>query len=296
MMPLKDGSVEVRLGRGDFSKCTLFEGGDKAAEGAGGDAYDCPPGEPSFRSFPGTKAADNALAAVTELSVLAKARTQFGESSDKPVVQAYHRGEALSAAEGRKMLECLTGVCRDAVLKDELDQAVANVDAQMAAKAKSKSASKKGKKIAVDEDPAAAEEKRLRLKSVVNKGDLKRMAMLQNALGTVRLPTPKVNAAPGRTAQLDVKAAAKVIERGQRGITACVSRAMTRGQSMYGELRARISIQPTGRVATTEVLTEAYKGSEVARCIVKKVKRWRFPSFPGKELVPVEVPWKLPKR
>ena len=71
---------------------------------------------------------------------------------------------------------------------------------------------------------------------------------------------------------------------------------MTRGQSMHGELRARIIIQPTGRVAKLEVLTEAYQGSDVARCIGNKVKRWRFPSFPGKELVPVEVPWKLPKR
>ena len=122
------------------------------------------------------------------------------------------------------------------------------------------------------------------------------MAALQSALGTISLPLPELKAPPGRATQLDVKAAAKVIGRGQRGITACVSRAMTRGQSMHGELKARITIQPTGRVAGMEVLTAAYKGSEVSRCISSKVRRWRFPSFPGKELVPVEVPWKLPKR
>ena len=122
------------------------------------------------------------------------------------------------------------------------------------------------------------------------------MAALQSALGTINLPLPEVSAPPGRASQLDVKAAAKVIGRGQRGVTACVSRAMTRGQSMFGELRARINIQPSGRVESMEVLTAPYRGTEVSRCIQSIVRRWRFPSFPGKEMVPVEVPWKLPKR
>ncbi len=299
MMPLKDDSVEVRLGRADFSGCSALEVTADAGPLVGGDSYDCPPGQPSFRSFPGTTSAQQAMAAIRGLESVKKARENFAETQDKIAVQPFHRGQSVNAAEGRAMLECLTGACRDAVLKDKLDQADAKVDAEIAAQKKAKAKSKnksKAKAIAVEEDPAALAEKRLRAAAKVNAGDLARMAALQSALGTISLPLPELSPPPGRATQLDVKAASKVIGRGQRGITACVSRAMTRGQSMHGELKARIIIQPTGRVASMEVLTAAYKGAEVSRCIASKVRRWRFPSFPGKELVPIEVPWKLPKR
>jgi hypothetical protein len=289
----------VRLGRADFSGCKALASDADAGPSLGGDSYDCPPGQPTFRSFPGTSAAQLAKAAVSDLEALKKARQSFAESNDKILVQPFHRGESINAAEGRAMLACLTGVCRDAVLKDRFDEANAKVDADLAAEvnARAKANARKGRKVvAVEQDPAATEEKRLRKASKVSDADLARMAALQSALGTIRLPLPKVSAPPGRATQLDVEAAGKVIGRGQRGITACVSRAMTRGQSLHGELRARITIQPSGRVASVDILTEAYKGSELGRCIVGKVRRWRFPSFPGKEMVPVDVPWKLPKR
>jgi outer membrane biosynthesis protein TonB len=300
MMPLKDDSVEIRLGRGNFSKCTALTPQGDAGPPTGTDAFDCPPGQPSFRSFPNTKEAQLALSEVSELEALKKVRGQFAEAKDLVAVRPYHHGQAINAAEGRAMLECLTGSCRDAVLKDRYAAADAKVSAKMSAESRKR---RKGSRdgdaldmIVVEEDPAAAEEQRLRQSTKVSAADLARMAALQSALGTVRLPLPTLSAPPGRATQLNVKAAAKVIERGQRGITACVSRAMTRGQRMFGELRARISIQPSGKVAKFEILSADYKGSDVGRCISSKVKRWRFPSFPGKEIVPVEVPWKLPRR
>ncbi len=299
MMALKDGRVEVRLGRGNFSACAAIQAESDAGPVAGADGFDCPAGHPTFQAFARSKTAQEALSLLMPVEALIKAREQFSETTDKPGVAPYHRGQSINAAEGRAMLECLTGACRDEVIKDKLVAADKAVTQELAKEARSRSKRSKGSKaprVAVEQDPAAAEEERLRKAAQVNGADLKRMAALQSALGTVRLPLPEVSTPPGRASQLDVKAAAKVIGRGQRGITACVSRAMTRGQSMFGELRARIGIQPSGRVASVEIMTEAYKGADVSRCIQGKVRRWRFPSFPGKEIVPVEVPWKLPKR
>ncbi|MDE0881680.1 MAG: zinc-ribbon domain-containing protein [Myxococcota bacterium] len=300
MMPLKDDSVEIRLGRANFSKCTAVEQQTDGVPPTSADAFDCPAGQPTFRSFPNSKEAQLALDAVQELKALKKVRGQFADSKDLLVVRPYHRGQSINAAEGRAMLECLMGGCRDEVLKAQYKAADTKVRAKMRAESrkrrKDSSDDDELDMIVVDEDPAEAEEQRLRQSTKVSAADLARMAALQSALGTVRLPLPTLSAPPGRATQLDVKAAAKVIERGQRGITACVSRAMTRGQRMFGELRARISIQPSGKVAKFDILSADYKGTDVARCINSKVRRWRFPSFPGKEIVPVEVPWKLPRR
>jgi hypothetical protein len=297
-MPLKDDRVEVRLGRGNFSSCTEIKDEGEAGAAQGADRFDCPPGHPKFQAFARSKTAQDALALIEQVESLKRAREKFAPANDQLKVAPYFRGESVNAAEGRAMLACLTGACRDAVLKDKLEAAGKAVDAQIAKEEKQRrtKTSSKANQVAVEEDPAASEEQRLRQSAKVSGADLKRMAVLQSALGTVSLPLPEVSAPPGRASQLDVKAAAKVIGRGQRGVTACVSRAMTRGQSMFGELRARINIQPSGRVESMEVMTEAYKGTDVSRCIQTKVRRWRFPSFPGKAIVPVEVPWKLPKR
>ena len=298
LMPLKDDRVEVRLGRGNFSSCTEIKSEDQVAAAQGADRFDCPPGHPTFQAFSRSKTAQDARVVIEQVESLKRARAQFATENDQVKVAAYYRGESVNAAEGRAMLACLTGACRDAVLKDRLEAAGKAVDNQIAQEKKRRRSKVKSgvNPTAVEEDPAASEEERLRRSAKVNGADLKRMAVLQSALGTVSLPLPEVSAPPGRASQLDVKAAAKVIGRGQRGVTACVSRAMTRGQSMFGELRARINIQPSGRVESVEVMTEVYQGTDVSRCIQTKVRRWRFPSFPGKAIVPVEVPWKLPKR
>ena len=296
LMPLKDDRVELRLGRGNFSACAEIKPEAPDEKLTGAERYDCPEGHPKFQAFARTNTAQAALDKLVTLEALKTIREKFSEPNDQPQVAPYFRGESVNAAEGRAMLACLTGACRDAVLKEKLEAADRAVDRQMAKEARTRQARSEKAAAAVEEDPAAVEEARLRKKAKVDGADLARMAALQSALGTINLPLPEVSAPPGRASQLDVKAAAKVIGRGQRGVTACVSRAMTRGQSMFGELRARINIQPSGRVESMEVLTAPYRGTEVSRCIQSKVRRWRFPSFPGKEMVPVEVPWKLPKR
>jgi predicted Zn finger-like uncharacterized protein len=303
IMTLEKGDVELRLGRGDFSKCT---GG--AADAGPVSAFDCPDNSPGFLAFPSSREAEVAMAAIDGIELVKTARETFGTPSDGAVILPYQRGEKVDREAGARALECLMGGCLDDFVEakvaasekaeaeaDRLARQLASRRTAAKSKAGGRGAAKRGAEE-VDEDPAVRAQRLAQAKAAVSSGDLRRMAAVQRALGAVRLQVPKLAQPPGRVSQLDLKAAARVVARGQRGVQACVSRSMRRGQGFHGELRVHLIVQPSGRVSTMKVLTEAYKGLDVTRCIGKRVTRWRFPSFPGEEPTALEIPWKLPKR
>lgn len=60
-----------------------------------------------------------------------------------------------------------------------------------------------------------------------------------------------------------------------------------------GTVKVRWDIRPNGRTTKVAVKSTKYSGTPVASCIVRAVKRWKFPAFSGSKLEPVTIPFKL---
>jgi TonB family protein len=52
-------------------------------------------------------------------------------------------------------------------------------------------------------------------------------------------------------------------------------------------------ISKSGRTRNVRVLSSSFAGTPAGDCVVKTVKRWKFPSYTGKSPPPVRIPLKM---
>ena len=75
---------------------------------------------------------------------------------------------------------------------------------------------------------------------------------------------------------LDPNSVQKVIEQRQSQIQGCYERAIKKDKKLSGKLVIKWTIGSVGRVTKASVVSDTMKNSGVAKCVIGKVKRWRF--------------------
>lgn len=107
-------------------------------------------------------------------------------------------------------------------------------------------------------------------------------------------PPETVRVVPGKTVVvggLDREVIARVIERHQAEIKFCYEAALQREPGLAGKVAVAWTIDPAGAVAEASVSESTLGSAAVERCIVDRVRRWRFPAPQGGGVVEVSFPW-----
>jgi Ca-activated chloride channel family protein len=115
--------------------------------------------------------------------------------------------------------------------------------------------------------------------------------------GAARLGERKSNAPrllmgkPMITGSLDKNIIRRVIRRRQRGLRYCYEKGLTRNPNLGGKLEVTWTIDSKGRVTAVELGESMLKDAKVEGCIVRQIKRWRFPAPKGGGAVKVRYPF-----
>jgi TonB family protein len=103
-----------------------------------------------------------------------------------------------------------------------------------------------------------------------------------------------VRVIPGKTTVvggLDREVIARVIERHQAEIKFCFETELQRRPELAGKVAVAWTIDAAGAVADASVSESTMGSPEVERCILDRVRRWRFPQPRGGGVVEVTFPW-----
>ncbi|MBN2361208.1 MAG: AgmX/PglI C-terminal domain-containing protein [Deltaproteobacteria bacterium] len=124
------------------------------------------------------------------------------------------------------------------------------------------------------------------LAGLVKRGDTKQVAIqIKPGLNEIRLP--KRHQGGLTSNQIGV-----VVSENQEGIKRCATAETKYGLELPPAITVAIKIDRSGAV-THAVANEAkYRNSQLARCLVSMVRKWRFPEFTG-EPMEVEIPFKF---
>ena len=79
---------------------------------------------------------------------------------------------------------------------------------------------------------------------------------------------------------LDREAIRRVIQKNKRIIKNCYDRELNRDKDLYGKLVLRWNIVEKGRVTKAKVVSSSLGSQAVAKCIIARLKTWRFPEPP----------------
>ena len=77
----------------------------------------------------------------------------------------------------------------------------------------------------------------------------------------------------------------------QNEIKACYERALQKDPTLYGKVAVRWIIDPTGAVPRASLSASTLGNTETEACILRRVRRWRFPPPRGGGVVQVTYPW-----
>ena len=80
---------------------------------------------------------------------------------------------------------------------------------------------------------------------------------------------------------ISAQAISKAIQRRGRTIRACYERALGRNHGLGGKVVLRFVVQESGRVSSAKVAQDTLGDSTVGACLVRNIKRWRFPQPQG---------------
>lgn len=83
------------------------------------------------------------------------------------------------------------------------------------------------------------------------------------------------------TGALDQKAITKVVNRRKGAVKACYDKRLKRNNKLAGKVKIQFTILESGRVGDVQVVENTTNDDEVGRCIVGRIKRWRFPKPDG---------------
>ncbi len=93
---------------------------------------------------------------------------------------------------------------------------------------------------------------------------------------TVKAPTETFG-----TGALDGKAISKVVNRRKRSVQGCYEKELKRSPDLAGKVKVQFTVLESGRVGDVNLLEDTIGNGAVGKCIVRQVKRWRFPKPDG---------------
>lgn len=99
-------------------------------------------------------------------------------------------------------------------------------------------------------------------------------------------------AVAAETGRFDPAAVVQIVSANKGSISACYSQSLRGGGAERGKLELLVRVDPSGDVASAQVVTREFKSSPLGRCIADTVARWKFPPFTG-EPRDVELPFVL---
>lgn len=91
--------------------------------------------------------------------------------------------------------------------------------------------------------------------------------------------------------QLDRDIIARVIREHRREVRSCYENELQRNPDLAGRIIVRFVISPDGAVASSDVQESDLGNNAVESCIVRRVRRWRFPEPRGGGIVRVSYPF-----
>lgn len=99
---------------------------------------------------------------------------------------------------------------------------------------------------------------------------------------------------PGKTTVvggLDKDVIAKVIRRHQGEIKYCYESELNKDPSLAGKVAVAFVIDPTGAVSDASVAETTLNNAAAERCMLSRIRRWKFPEPKGGGVVSVTYPW-----
>lgn len=100
-----------------------------------------------------------------------------------------------------------------------------------------------------------------------------------------RVRTSITTEAPDITGEIDEGTVRRVALRHMAAIKYCYEKALIRDPNAKGKIVVRITIGQTGRVVEADIESSTIKDAEMLSCILRMVRRWRFPNPKGGEVV-----------
>ncbi len=80
---------------------------------------------------------------------------------------------------------------------------------------------------------------------------------------------------------LSQEAVAKVVKQNSASVRLCYQQSLKGSKHLRGKLEIKLRVEPSGRVSKTEVQTSLFKGTRLAQCISRKIRKWTFPKSRG---------------
>ncbi|WP_141593855.1 TonB family protein [Myxococcus sp. AB056] len=99
---------------------------------------------------------------------------------------------------------------------------------------------------------------------------------------------------PGKTTVvggLDKDVIAKVIRRHQGEIKYCYESELNKDPSLAGKVAVSFVIDPTGAVSDASISETTLNNAAAERCMLSRIRRWKFPEPKGGGVVSVTYPW-----
>ena len=117
-------------------------------------------------------------------------------------------------------------------------------------------------------------------------------------LGRKAQKLPKVFAGkPIVSGSLDKKIVQRIMRRAKRKFLYCYNRELQKRQDLSGKVGVKFVIGPSGKVISARINNDGkvttIKNAKVERCIVRQVKRLKFPSPKGGGIVRVNYGWRF---
>jgi len=72
-----------------------------------------------------------------------------------------------------------------------------------------------------------------------------------------------------------------VVNRKTPRIRVCYESQLRKNPNLTGKLMVNFIIENNGKVSSVKIKTRKFKGSHLEKCVIKAIKRWRFPRFAG---------------
>lgn len=96
--------------------------------------------------------------------------------------------------------------------------------------------------------------------------------------GSVAVKSPSESFGTGA---LDMAAVSKVVGRRKGAVKSCYEKQLKRNPKLAGKVKVQFTILESGRVSDVRIVEDSTRDDEVGKCIVNRMKRWRFPKPQG---------------
>ncbi len=90
---------------------------------------------------------------------------------------------------------------------------------------------------------------------------------------------------------LDREVIAAVIRKNQRQIKYCYEKELSKDPNLYGKIVVFFVIDAAGGVQTAQIAETEMNSEPVESCMLRNIKRWKFPTPKGGGVVEVRYPW-----